>query len=39
MMNGRLFNGDTLDEEWPRQKKTQTTHQWDPPSGLGAGIR
>jgi Tol biopolymer transport system component len=39
MMNGRLYNGDSLDEEWPRQRTTQRTRQWDPPTGLGAGIR
>ena len=39
MMNGRLYNGNTLDEEWPRQKATQRIRQWDPPAELGAGIQ
>lgn len=38
MMNGRLFTGDTLDEEWPRQRTTQRVRQWDPPADLGAGM-
>jgi len=38
MMNGRLYQGDTLDEEWPRQRPAERTRQWDPPMDLGAGM-
>jgi Tol biopolymer transport system component len=38
VMNGRLYQGDTLDEEWPRQRPAQRTRQWDPPANLEAGM-
>lgn len=40
MVNGRLYNASTLDEEWPRQRKLPPmpwTNQ--PPGTVGAGIR
>ena len=34
MKNGRLYEGDTLDEVWPRKKKATLTRQYDPPQGM-----
>ena len=34
MKNGRLYEGDTLDEVWPRKKKATLTRQYDPPHGM-----
>jgi hypothetical protein len=35
MMNGRLFDGGTLDEVWPRQRSQPTSWWWDDePVGL-----
>jgi len=33
MKNGRLYEGDTLNEIWPRQKNAVLTRQYDPPMG------
>jgi imidazolonepropionase-like amidohydrolase len=35
MKNGRLYDGNTLDEIWPRQKKLEPLWFWDdrPPNG------
>ncbi len=41
MKNGRLYDGDTLDETYPRQKKLQLG-DWvkvDPSTQVRAGIR
>jgi len=40
MKNGRLYNGDTLDEEWPRQQQLEGMYwsdSYDAPTK--AGIR
>ncbi|MDX1393798.1 MAG: amidohydrolase family protein [Gemmatimonadota bacterium] len=38
MKNGRLYDGDTLDEVWPRQRSLATDEmQGDDPAGAGAG--
>ncbi len=34
MKNGRLYEGNTLDEVWPRKRKAQLTRQYDPPAGM-----
>ncbi|NQV73856.1 amidohydrolase family protein, partial [bacterium] len=34
MKNGRLYEGDTLDEVWPRKRKATLTRQYDPPQGM-----
>jgi Tol biopolymer transport system component/imidazolonepropionase-like amidohydrolase len=40
MMNGRLFEGDTLNEIWPRQRPLEMPDYWqDDPVGLRAGMR
>jgi hypothetical protein len=39
MKNGRLYDGDTLDEIWPERRPAVRPHQDDPPPGLNAGIR
>ena len=40
MKNGRLYDGDTLDERWPRERPLGTP-VWlgDEPAGVAAGIR
>ncbi|HSG80743.1 MAG TPA: amidohydrolase family protein, partial [Gemmatimonadota bacterium] len=40
MMNGRLYEGETLNEVWPRQRALQMPDYWqDDPAGVPAGIR
>jgi hypothetical protein len=40
MFNGRLYDGKTLDEVWPRQKKLPQMYWWNQdPTDLKAGIR
>ncbi len=39
MVNGRLFDGNTLDEEWPRQRKLPPMPWGNPTPVAGAGIR
>jgi hypothetical protein len=39
MMNGRLYEGDTLNEIWPRQRSLELPDYWqDDPVGVRAGI-
>ena len=40
MKNGRLYDGDTLDEEWPRERPLgKPVWLGDEPDGVAAGIR
>lgn len=39
MKNGRLYDGDTLDEVWPRQRKLETDWVVAEPEATSAGIR
>ena len=39
MKNGRLYNGDTLDEIWPRQQTLDGMWWWDEEPRPAAGIR
>ena len=39
MKNGRLYNADTLDEVWPRQKPLERQHWWAEEPQTAAGIR
>lgn len=39
MKNGRLYEGDTLNEIWPRERAFAPQKQDDPSSDLKAGIR
>ncbi len=39
MKNGRLYEGDTLNEIWPRKRAANLTRQYDPPSMMKAGIK
>jgi Tol biopolymer transport system component len=40
MMNGRLYDGESLDEIWPRQRALVMPDYWqDDPVGVSAGIR
>ncbi|MFQ5690827.1 MAG: amidohydrolase family protein [Gemmatimonadota bacterium] len=40
MKNGRLYDGDTLDEVWPRERKLEGLYWWGgEPDGVKAGIR
>ncbi len=40
MMNGRLYEGDTLNEIWPRERPLEMPDYWqDDPVGLRAGMR
>ncbi|MEZ4700379.1 MAG: amidohydrolase family protein [Rhodothermales bacterium] len=39
MKNGRLYDGDTLDEVWPNAHTQPAPFQDDPPAGLEAGSR
>ncbi len=39
MVNGRLYDANTLDEEWPRQRKLATQPWSNGMPALGAGIR
>ena len=39
MKNGRLYDGDTLDEIWPEARPSVLPRQDDPPPTLKAGIR
>jgi Tol biopolymer transport system component/imidazolonepropionase-like amidohydrolase len=39
MKNGRLYNGDTLDEVWPRQQTLDGMWWWDGEPRPAAGIR
>ena len=39
MMNGRLYEGDTLNEVWPRQRTLELPDYWqDDPVDVSAGI-
>lgn len=39
MKNGRIYDGDTLDETWPRQRPLPHYYWMDqPPVGVGAGL-
>ena len=35
MKNGRLYEGSSLDEVWPRKRKAELTKQYDPPASMG----
>ena len=37
--NGRIYDGDTLDEVWPRQRSAQLPYQDDPPADIRAGLK
>ncbi len=39
MKNGRLYDGNTLDEVWPRQKKMERLDWWEDEPKTAAGIR
>ncbi len=39
MMNGRLYDGDTLDEQWPRQRAAPPEPWRETPPNTRAGIR
>jgi hypothetical protein len=39
MKNGRLYDGDTLDEIWPRQKPLERQHWWADEPQTAAGVR
>jgi len=39
MKNGRLYDGDTLDELWPERRPAALPLQDDPPPTLKAGVR
>ena len=39
MKNGRLYNGDTLDEIWPEERMAELPVQEDSPAGVRAGVR
>lgn len=39
MKNGRLYNGDTLNEIWPEERPATLPNHEDAPVGLKAGIR
>ena len=39
MKNGRLYDGDTLDEVWPRQRKLPALLWHEPEPNTTAGIR
>jgi hypothetical protein len=39
MVNGRLYDANTLDEEWPRQRKLPPMPWGNPTPATGAGIR
>jgi imidazolonepropionase-like amidohydrolase len=39
MKNGRLYDGDSLDEVWPRQRARDRQHWWAPEPQTAAGIR
>jgi imidazolonepropionase-like amidohydrolase len=38
MKNGRLYDGATLDEIWPRQRPLERHHWWAPEPDPAAGI-
>jgi hypothetical protein len=39
MKNGRLYEGDTLNEIWPEERVANLPNQDEPPQELRAGIR
>ncbi len=39
MKNGRLYEGDTLNEVWPRQKQLEGLWWWDREPATAAGIK
>ncbi|WP_425152606.1 hypothetical protein [Candidatus Palauibacter sp.] len=39
MMNGRLYDGDTLDELWPRQRPAPHESWRDTAPAVSAGLR
>jgi hypothetical protein len=39
MKNGRLYDGDSLDELWPRQQPHQRSVWWSEEPSPAAGIR
>jgi hypothetical protein len=39
MKNGRLYDGNTLDEIWPRQRKAKFYWQQGEPTGVESGGR